>query len=358
MSQPRLSVLPPLPLGVYSRRPRHRPFPLDQPGCTMHSLGRHALWHGVKASPLSAGDEVLAPAYHHGSEIEALVRAGLQCRFYGRVESLEPDEAELEALVGPRTRALMLIHYLGFPQDVDRWRRWCDEHGLMLIEDAAQAWLASVGGRPVGSFGDISIFCLYKTFGVPDGGALLSRTDSTSAGGSSRLGLADVAGRHAAWLSSRSARLAGLVPVVRSRRPYSPSEDFALRDPARRPAKATSFLLPRVAAAEAASRRREIYDGLLSRLRELVPQPFAELPEGASPFVFPVETSGRPELLRHLASHRIEAIALWSAHHGSLPAARFAYVQSLRARLVGLPVHQELRDEDVVRMAEAVAGAA
>jgi dTDP-4-amino-4,6-dideoxygalactose transaminase len=123
---------------------------------------RHGLWHGLRALGLGDDDEVLVPAYHHGSEIEALVRAGLTCRFYEASEGLAPDERELEALLGPRTRALHLIHYLGFPQEATRWRAWCEERGLFLIEDAAQAWLGSLEGRPLGSFGDIAIFCLYK----------------------------------------------------------------------------------------------------------------------------------------------------------------------------------------------------
>ena len=65
---------------------------------------------------------------------------------------------------------MYLIHYLGFPQDAPGWLRWCRERGLLLIEDAAQAWLASVGGRPLGSFGDMAIFSFYKAVGVPEGG--------------------------------------------------------------------------------------------------------------------------------------------------------------------------------------------
>jgi dTDP-4-amino-4,6-dideoxygalactose transaminase len=60
---------------------------------------------------------ILVPAYNHGSEIEALLRAGIVCRFYDVGESLEPDEEELEALLDTRVRPLYLIHYLGFPQD-------------------------------------------------------------------------------------------------------------------------------------------------------------------------------------------------------------------------------------------------
>src|SRR5262249_21946437 len=175
MTPTRLDVWPPLSPQVYLHRPPARlPFPLAEPACRLFERARHGLWQGMRALGLGPDAEILVPAYHHGSEIEALVRAGLICRFYEGTETLEPDADELETLLDPRVRALYLIHYLGFPQDAPRWRAWCDERGLLLIEDAAQAWLASIDGRPVGSFGDLSIFCLYKTFGLPDGSALLS----------------------------------------------------------------------------------------------------------------------------------------------------------------------------------------
>ena len=154
---------------------------------------------GTACAPLvwGKGDEVLVPAYHHGSEIEALVRAGVKCRFYEASETLEPVTRELEAALTPRTRALLIVHYIGFPQDSDRWRRWCDEHGLLLLEDAAQAWLASASGRPVGSFGDLSVFCLYKTFGFPDGSALVTAASTPEIeSGSSRGGPWALPGLH------------------------------------------------------------------------------------------------------------------------------------------------------------------
>ena len=63
--QPRLSPWPPLPPAALVR-PRRRalPFPLDEQGCSLYALGRHALRAGVEALGLGAGDAVLVPAYH------------------------------------------------------------------------------------------------------------------------------------------------------------------------------------------------------------------------------------------------------------------------------------------------------
>jgi dTDP-4-amino-4,6-dideoxygalactose transaminase len=346
--------MPPLSLGVYTRHPADRiPFPLDKSGCVLFERARHGLWHGVRALGLVAGDEVLVPAYHHGSEIEALVRAGLTCRFYEATEALAPDERELQALLGPRTRALHLIHYLGFAQDAPRWRSWCKERGLFLFEDAAQAWLASLDGRPVGSFGDIAIFCLYKTFGLPDGGALLCSSPPAPPDGPSPAGIGRLALRHAAWCLERSPVLAQLASLLERTTPYSPQQDFALGDPNSPPSAATLRLLRRIDPG-AAARRCTNYRVLLDELGDLVPSPFATLPDGASPFAFPIAVDDKQTLLARLAGRGVRGLDFWSVPHPALPATRFPGAAARRARMVGLPVHQELRPADMARIARAV----
>jgi dTDP-4-amino-4,6-dideoxygalactose transaminase len=353
--QPQLGVWPPLPLNVYRRAAGTLPYPLGEDNCTLYGLGRHALWHGVRRLGLGPGDEILVPAYHHGSEVEALIRAGLDCTFYEGSELLSPDEAELESLVGDRTRAFLLIHYLGFPQDAVRWRSWCDDHGIVLIEDAAQAFLATHDGRPVGSFGGLSIFCLYKTFGLPDGGAAIGFVDDSNNDRRRRpVGVRGLARVHASWLTARSGRLSQV--SNRFERPYDPAEDFALGDPGSGPSRATLLLLPRIADSGVARARRENYANLLAELEELVPPPFSAVKSGASPFLFPVRTSDKPGLLSWLRRQGIAALDFWSVPHSSLPAKRFPRASSLRKSIVGLPVHQELRARDLVRITTAVRG--
>lgn len=352
MSLPRLAVWPPLPPAVWLWRPRSSlPFPLEEAGCGLYSMGRHALWHGVRALGLEPGDEVLMPAYNHGSEVEALERAGLSLRFYEARESLEPDESELEELRGERTRALYLIHYLGFPQDMGRWRDYCDERGLLLVEDAAQGWLGEREGRPLGSDGDLAIFCLYKTFGLPDGAALLIRGAVPATDGRS-LGLIRALRRNALWLASRVGPLAPLGRPI-GRRPVDERE-FALGDPDSSPAATSALLLPRVSDPSAARRRRDNYLALQEELGELTPPPFRTLPSGASPFAFPIEVERKEETLARLAASRIRGLDLWSVAHGSIPSK--LHSGSRRLHTIGLPVHQELRPSDLERIAATVHG--
>ena len=348
----RLTPLPPLPPSVHASRPQATPFPLGEPGCRLYERARQGLWQAMRASGLGEGDTILAPAFHHGSEIEAFQQAGLRCRFYEVTDRFEPDPAELDRLLDASVKALHLVHYLGFPQQAARWRRWCDDRRLVLVEDAAQAWLARAEDVPVGSHGDVSVFCLYKTYGVPDGAALWMRRRTPANGTVLRRGAGAVARRHLSWFLQRSSALSALRERFEHRAPFSHADDIALGDVDAGPSEVTIRLLPRLGVA-AAAKRRANYRWLLDRLGALVPDPFRALPAGASPFVFPVETADKDLVAERLRASGIEALGFWTLPHPSLPRSSFDRSDAARRRWLGLPVHQELRQADLERIFEA-----
>jgi dTDP-4-amino-4,6-dideoxygalactose transaminase len=352
-----LTTLPPLPVTAWGRRPvgeAEAPWPLGDPRLRIFARGRHALFHGVRALGLGQGDAVLVPAYHHGSEVEALLRAGLEVRFYDATPALEPDAAELEALLGPSVRALHLTHFLGWPQDMARWRAWCDDRGLVLLEDAAPAFLASRDGRPVGSAGDLAIWSVYKTIAVPDGGALVVSPPRGPRRHGPRL-VGDVARLHAATLARRSralSRIARPAPVA-----YDPAADFSLGDPSRAPSRLTLHLLPRLAQHDVAARRRARARALAARLGGRVPEPFATVPDGASPMGLPVCSDDPGALIAQLRRAGVHSVRLWQAPHPTLDADRHPRAKALREGLVMLPAHHGMAGEDVERVVAAMEGA-
>lgn len=357
MRTTRVDVRPALPLGVYARRPRplgELPFPLAEPGCRLFSKSRHALSHGAVALGIDAGDEILVPAYHHGSEIEALLRIGAKLQFYDSTPTLEPDEAELEALRSDRTKALVLTHYMGFAQPTTRWRRWCDARRILLIEDAAQSWLATTDdGAPVGSLGDLSFFCLYKTLALPDGSASVSRTPAPAPTVDAGFGVRRVVRAHGRWLAMRSPLVVTLGRALSRARPYDPSSDFAFGNGDARPHGMTPFLLRRLATGDTAARRRANYAALLERFGDLAPASFRDLPPGSAPHAFAVMTDRRDEVVAELQAVGVQAFAFWSFAHPALDFDRYPGAAERRHRIVILPVHQELRAEDVVRIGDA-----
>src|SRR5688572_13434497 len=154
------------------QRTSQLPYPLSHPRIRNYRLGRNAVFHGAKALGLGAGDEILFPAYHSGTEASPLMFLGCLLRFYGVSADLTLDLNEIEAKIGPNTRAIYVIHFFGFQAPIEALRALADRHGLLLIEDVALGFLGDIDGRPLGTWGDISIFCLYKSMPVGLGGVL------------------------------------------------------------------------------------------------------------------------------------------------------------------------------------------
>ena len=355
MSGPRLSVRPSLPPSLYLRRPAETlPWPLEDSGVRLYARARHGLWHGLKALRLDPGDELLVPAYHHGSEVEAIVQAGLRCRFYETPSDLAPDANEIQSLLDahPKIRGLFLIHYLGFPQESARWRQWCDERDLLLIDDSAQAFLASSPDGPVGRHGDLAVFCIYKTYGVIDGAAMICSAPPDQEVARRRTRFAQTIRRNGAWLAQRSASLSSLRARLTRTQSYSIATDFGLGEANSAPSTATKLLLSRTLADDAAARRRDNYRFLLQRLEDVVPESWKSLPKGACPFTFPVESSNKESMFNSLQDEGVIALNLWSVPHPTLDAEKFAHAKQLRDRVLGLPVHQELRRRDLERIVD------
>jgi dTDP-4-amino-4,6-dideoxygalactose transaminase len=128
---------------------------------------------------LQPGDEVILPSFTHVGTANAFVRAGATLRFADSLpDHPNIDPASVAACIGPRTRALVVVHYAGVLCDMDALRVLCDRHGIVLIEDAAHAIGASHQGRPAGSFGDLAAFSFHETKNIQCGqGGLLVLND-------------------------------------------------------------------------------------------------------------------------------------------------------------------------------------
>jgi dTDP-4-amino-4,6-dideoxygalactose transaminase len=357
----RLAIWPTLPLSVYFRKVSSwLPFPLNDNRCRVFSRARHAIWNICRTLGLGDKDVILVPAYHHGSEVEALLQAGVHVRFYKLTDMLEPDPNHLQSLLTPEVRVLYLVHYLGFPQDAPRWSQWCEDRGLLLFEDAAQAFLTEIDNRPVGSFGDVGIFCFYKTYGIPDGGGVISMVPPALPESEVKQGGWRVFKRHFNWIAERWAFIGTLhlmcKPLVKllKKKNHDPYKEFDLGDPYTPPSTMTMRLLPRLVDKTTAGRRRENYKFLLRHLGHLVPRPFSLLPEGACPFAFPIEIDDAPEVLARLRRLGVEGILFWRNAHPSLPVMDFPVSRAYRSRVFAVPVHQELTQSELQQIVEAV----
>lgn len=108
------------------------------------------------------GDEVIVPALTFVATANAVLQAGFIPVFVDvRRETLNIDPGKIEAAITHRTRAIMPVHLMGKPAEMDNIRRIAKKHKLYIIEDAAEAHGAEYKGKKIGSIGDMAAFSLY-----------------------------------------------------------------------------------------------------------------------------------------------------------------------------------------------------
>jgi dTDP-4-amino-4,6-dideoxygalactose transaminase len=130
------------------------------------SSGTAALHLACRAAGLGPGDEVIVPAFTFVASASAARFVGatpVLCDVNGP-HDLNLDVRDVERRITPRTRAVMAVHFFGYPADVLALRELCDAHGLILIEDCAEAIGAQVddSGRQVGTVGELGAFSFFS----------------------------------------------------------------------------------------------------------------------------------------------------------------------------------------------------
>jgi len=126
------------------------------------------------------GDEIIMPSFTFVSTANAFVLRGARPVFIDiRPDTLNIDETLIEAAITDRTRAIVPVHYGGVACDMDAIMDIARRHNLVVIEDAAQGFLAGYRGRPLGSIGDLAALSFHETKNVisGEGGALLINDD-------------------------------------------------------------------------------------------------------------------------------------------------------------------------------------
>jgi len=291
---------------------------------------------------IGAGDEVVVPAYTAVATWMAVTATG--ARPVGvdvEEESFNIDPDLVEAALGPRTKAIVAVHLFGRPAAVAALGGLAEQHGLVLLEDAAQAHGAEVGGRRVGSFGRGAAFSFYPTKNLGalgDGGAI-----TTNDGGlAERVRLLRAYG----WRQRSESEIAGL---------NSRLDELQ-----------AAFLHVRLARLEAHNDRRR-------QLAALYRDAFLEMPgvtppdDGGSVWhVYPLRSADRDALQGRLDAAGIGTLV----HYEPLPHLTAAYraegwrpgdfpvAESLAASEVSLPLHPALTEAQAAAVVAAVAGGA
>ena len=140
--------------------------------------GTTALDMALQLCDLQPGDEVILPSYTFSSTATAAVLAGARLVFVDiRPDTMNIDEAKIEAAITDKTRVIVAMHYAGEACEMDTIMDIARRHYLKVVEDAAQGVMSTYKGQALGTIGDFGCFSFHETknYSMGEGGALLIR---------------------------------------------------------------------------------------------------------------------------------------------------------------------------------------
>jgi dTDP-4-amino-4,6-dideoxygalactose transaminase len=347
------------------------PYPLTAPRQHAFCVARSGIYHLFRALNLTPADSVLVPDYYSGNEVGAMAATGASLVHYPILRNFEPDLQALTQLIqNRRPRVVYVIHYLGWPQPMREITALCRRFNCILVEDCALAMLSAWEDHPLGTLGDYSVFCLYKSLPVPNGGLLVQNTPGLPS-------LAGVQMEPCPWMGTvgRSAELA--LESLRSRSNLFGKVLFGIKQAGGRVLRSarmrhvpvgdigwnignvnvgmspvSNAVMARLDYDEIRRRRRENFLLMAQELRGTVPVVRDDLEDGVCPLFFPILVKNKSAAVMNLKRQGIGAVDFWNdrqdnPHIG--PVARH-----LREHLMELPIHQDVSAAQVQHIAALV----
>ncbi|MBN1845586.1 MAG: DegT/DnrJ/EryC1/StrS family aminotransferase [Sedimentisphaerales bacterium] len=148
--------------------------------CIATTNGTNALLTSLHCLDIGIGDEVLVTPYTFVASIQAIFLCGaLPIMVDPDPETFQINPDKLEDKITEHTKAIMPVHILGLPADMDRINAVARKHKLVVVEDACQAWLAEWKGRKCGTLGQLGCFSFQNSKNLPcgEGGAIVGDDD-------------------------------------------------------------------------------------------------------------------------------------------------------------------------------------
>ena len=141
------------------------------------NTGTSAAHLALRAAGVGHGDEVITPSFNYVADHQSIRMSGadvVMCDI--REDDLGIDVASAESMIGPRTKAIVPLHFSGIPCAVDDVYALARKHGLRVIEDACHAFGSTVGEKKIGTFGDVQFFSFdpVKIITSIDGGCIVT----------------------------------------------------------------------------------------------------------------------------------------------------------------------------------------
>jgi dTDP-4-amino-4,6-dideoxygalactose transaminase len=348
------------------------PYPLNDANRLSFCVARSGIYHLFRALDFQKDDIVLVPDYHSGNEVSAIQAAGATIVFYPILRNLEPDLDALARLAKLNPRVIYVIHYLGWPQPMKEITALCRERGSILIEDCALSLLSEPNGNPLGASGDYSVFCLYKTLPVPNGGLLVQNRNilpglsalnmqpcpqTTAIGRSVELAFealrsrADLMGKVLFGIKRMIGRLLRAADV---RQVPIGNIGWNLDDVNIAMSSICNTVMKRLDYDRIRRRRRENFLLLRQKLEGRVTMLREDLDEGVCPLFFPILVRDKHAAAKALWQRGIGAVEFWNEVRPQAERDGGPGAQYLRAHVLELPIHQDVGPSQVEYIADQV----
>lgn len=314
----------------------------------------HALEMASLLINIQPGDEVIMPSFTFVSTASAFVLRGARIKFVDiRKDTMNIDETLIEDAITDRTKAIVPVHYAGVGCEMDTIMEIAERHNLVVIEDAAQAMMASYKGRYLGTIGDLGAYSFHETknYTIGEGGLILiNNNDYVHRGeiirekGTNRTQFFRGEVDKYSWVDIGSS--------------YLPSEMNA------------AYLLPQLEMAEEInSKRLQLWDNYYQGLKELEEEGRIELPyipdeccHNAHMFYIKVkDLDERTKLIQYLSECDIKAVFHYVPLHSSKAGKQNGdfvgndkYTTRESERLLRLPMFYSLENEGVEYVVEKI----
>ena len=313
-----------------------------------------ALHLACLALGIGPGDEVIVPSLTFVATANAVRYVGARPVFADIVShddlNISPDA--IKSLITPRTRAIIVVHYAGYPCDMPAILSIAKQNGLFVIEDAAHAVSSDLDGRKLGTWGDVGCFSFFsnKNMTTGEGGMLTTDNDDLA----QKFGRLRSHGMTAlTW--DRHKGHAWSYDVVDLGYNYRIDEIRA------------AIGLAQLAKVEQNNeRRRKLSQVYRDALQELVPQvgiPFQDHPGKTSAHLMPIllpKEANREKFMEHMKEQRIQTsihyppIHQFTAYKHEYKNISLPHTDNIATREVSLPLYPTMTEEDVLLVSQAV----
>lgn len=374
MKNSNFPTISPLAFLSMLKRKDSFPKPLDSGDVYFFFLGRNAIWHGIELLKLTNKDVVLIPSYNDGSEIDPFIKKGIPVKYYKINRQMEIDIDHLKSTIDKSTKALLITHYFGFPQEsLEEILKICKKHNLYLIEDCAFALYSKYNKRYLGTFGDLGIFSIRKTLPTKLGGALLINNRSLMEAWKEKrnnfippdsyfvareikyMFLEGIEMQIGGMMKGLVQRFLDLSLII-SKPLFNRSEFvydeiyFDINTSNWKISRIAEFIMKKTDHEEIVKKRRENFSFLLNSLNKR--GVFSKLPDGVCPAFYPIVVDEPKRIQRSLREKGFNTLVSWSYFHSDFLKEKEKFLDAtfLKTHILSLPVHQGLNKRILEKM--------